>query len=146
MRVKLDLRKLAAVERRLKKLEREKVEVGFFEEDKYEDGTPVAEVAFYNEYGTSLNPRRPFMAPLLEDKPLHAAITYNYALAMQDAISGKGRVKKWLELIGGLMQEQIQENIEDYPGHNSPDTIRRKGFDDPLRDTGRMHDSVKVRV
>jgi len=37
-----------------------KVRVGIFESAKYEDGTPVAAVAFWNEYGTANIPPRPF--------------------------------------------------------------------------------------
>lgn len=41
-----------------------RVRVGWFEESKYDDNTPVALVAFWQEYGTSRGiPQRPFMRP-----------------------------------------------------------------------------------
>lgn len=41
-----------------------RVRVGWFEESKYDDNTPVAMVAFFQEYGTKKGiPQRPFMRP-----------------------------------------------------------------------------------
>lgn len=41
-----------------------RVRVGWFEESKYDDNTPVAMVAFWQEYGTKRGiPQRPFMRP-----------------------------------------------------------------------------------
>lgn len=41
-----------------------KVSVGWFEESKYDDNTSIAEVAQFQEYGTSRGiPQRPFMRP-----------------------------------------------------------------------------------
>lgn len=41
-----------------------RVRVGWFEESKYDDNTPVALVAFWQEYGTKRGiPQRPFMRP-----------------------------------------------------------------------------------
>ena len=41
-----------------------RVRVGWFEESKYDDNTPVALVAFFQEYGTRKGiPQRPFMRP-----------------------------------------------------------------------------------
>ena len=54
----LNLRGFDNLARRLKTLAATKVKVGFFEEDSYDDGTPVAQVAAWNEYGTSFHPER----------------------------------------------------------------------------------------
>ena len=41
-----------------------RVRVGWFEDSKYDDNTPVALVAFWQEYGTKRGiPERPFMRP-----------------------------------------------------------------------------------
>ena len=37
------------------------VNVGFFDTDQYPDGTYVAQVAYWNEFGTKGMPARPFM-------------------------------------------------------------------------------------
>ena len=41
------------------------VSVGFPEGDLYSDGTPVAAAAFWNEFGTSTIPPRPFFRPMI---------------------------------------------------------------------------------
>lgn len=46
--------------RELKKLQDLEVQVGFQGDQKYEDGTSIAEVAVYNEFGSSDTPERPF--------------------------------------------------------------------------------------
>lgn len=41
-----------------------RVRVGWFEESKYDDNTPIALVAYFQEYGTKRGiPQRPFMRP-----------------------------------------------------------------------------------
>lgn len=41
-----------------------RVRVGWFEESKYDDNTPIALVAYFQEYGTGRGiPQRPFMRP-----------------------------------------------------------------------------------
>lgn len=64
----LNLKGFDNLARRLKTLAATKVKVGFFEEDRYDDGMPVAQVAAYNEFGTRFHPERPFMRETLEDK------------------------------------------------------------------------------
>lgn len=42
------------------------VQVGFPAGDFYDDGTPVAAAAFWNEYGTASIPARPFFRPMIK--------------------------------------------------------------------------------
>ena len=51
----------------LQKLSRLEVQVGFQEGQTYEDGTSLADVAAYNELGTSDSPARPFMRQSFEN-------------------------------------------------------------------------------
>lgn len=61
MKVQLKM-KLAADS--AKNIKDARVRVGWFEESKYDDNTPVALVAFFQEYGTMRGiPQRPFMRP-----------------------------------------------------------------------------------
>lgn len=57
---------------RLKELEGVSSSAGWYESSKYENGTPVAQVAFWNEYGHGGQfpaPARPFMRPtVIRDK------------------------------------------------------------------------------
>ena len=52
----------------MKSLEEYSAQAGWFESARYDDGVPVAQVAIYNEYGTSRIPPRPFMRPTAESQ------------------------------------------------------------------------------
>ena len=43
------------------------MQVGWFSSANYKDGLPVAQVAFWQEYGTKTSPPRPFFRPAIED-------------------------------------------------------------------------------
>ena len=62
--MKVSVKKNPIVFEKLKKIKDARVRVGWFEESKYDDNTPVANVAFWQEYGTKRGiPERPFMRP-----------------------------------------------------------------------------------
>ena len=126
------------------KVEVKEVEVGFFPESRYDDGTPVAAVAAWNEFGTETIPERPFFRRAI-------AKMEEEGLAK---VLGKGIDRERLVIdrrvadkIGAYAAEQVQQSITDLKEPpNAPETIRRKGSDDPLIDTGRMRRSVTWRV
>lgn len=59
------MKKLEAI---AKKMGGGTVSVGFPAGDLYPDGTPVAAAAFWNEYGTSTIPPRPFFRPMIAEE------------------------------------------------------------------------------
>lgn len=100
------------------------VRAGFLENATYPDGTPVAAVAAFNNYGTGRAPPRPFFSNMVEDKspdwPNAAAL--NLKATDYDA-------KKTLELMGegivGDLRQSIR-NTNDPPLAES--TLRRRGY------------------
>lgn len=118
------------------------VEVGFLEGATYPDGTPVASVAFWNEYGNGSAPPRPFFRTMIEKEkeswPGKLAAAYK-------ATGGDG--DKALALVGEDIDGALKQSINDF---SSPalaqSTIDRKGFDKPLIDTGHMINSTGSRV
>lgn len=119
------------------------LDVGFLEGATYpDDGMPVAQVAFWNEYGTSRAPARPFFRTTIEEKSdewanrlAGAAKHYDY-----DA-------SKTLGLMGETIKEDIQSSISGWTDpRNAESTIAQKGFDKPLIDTAHMLNSVDYRV
>lgn len=118
------------------------VSVGFMADALYPDGTPVAQVAFYNEFGTSRIPPRPFFRGMIAKNSPGWAMRMSKAAAYYD-FDGQ----KVLELMGQTIQEKLQEAIVDFSDPaNAPSTIEKKGFDKPLIDTGHMKDSVTFKV
>lgn len=118
------------------------VEVGFMENAVYPDGTPIAAVAFFNNYGTSTSPARPFFSNMIEEqKP-----TWGDKVARgMKAMNGDG--EKVLGAIGLDIQGALIQSIRDTKEPpNAPYTIKKKGFNDPLIDTADMVNAPTYRV
>lgn len=118
------------------------VRVGFLEGGRYEDGTSIAAVAFWNEYGTSRAPPRPFFRTAIDNQSSEwasilgrAAKHYNYDSAQVMAA------------MGTKMAEDIQQSIVGWQDPaNAESTVKKKGFNKPLIDTGTMQRSVDFEV
>ena len=111
--------------------------VGWLESAKYDDNTPVAGVAAVHEYGSPARaiPPRPFF---------RVAIEKNYDDWMQLIKSGAQSILKGemdaeqvMNLIGLKSSGDVKNAIVDLKTPPlKPETIRRKGQSDLLRDTG----------
>jgi len=118
------------------------VRAGFFEKATYPDGTPVAAVAAYNEFGTSRIPARPFMRNTI------AQHEGQWGERLGKALVATGYdTSRCLGLAGESIALQIQDSIQQMrTPPNAPATIAQKGFDKPLIDTGQMYRSVTYEV
>lgn len=110
------------------------VKVGFLEGATYPDGTSVPTVAFFNEFGTSKSPPRPFFRRMIAAKSpgwgnsmAKAAQATGYDSARTLAIMGEGIKDQLVASIVSLTSPPLK-----------PSTVQRKGFDKPLIDTGVM--------
>lgn len=118
-----------------------KVSIGFMEGATYPDGTPVAAVAFWNEFGASGPPRPFFRQMIAKESP-----SWGYKMAkLAKATDYQGQ--RVLGMMGEDIGGALVQSIVDFttPG-NADSTIARKGFDKPLTDTNHMKRSVYYRV
>ena len=82
------------------------VRVGVLENATYPDGTPVAMVAFWNEYGTrTADPRPFFRTTVWENKK-------NWVLSVQNLMKQHDNPQQVMGLIGVAMSEQIKDSIK----------------------------------
>lgn len=119
-----------------------KVEAGFIDRATYPDGTSVAAVAAFNEFGTSKIPPRPFFRQMIQKNSAKWPVNLRTALSNTnyDAATSLG-------LVGQEIQEELQDSIRsNTPPPNAPSTVEAKGFDRTLIDTGMMLNSVKHNV
>ena len=119
------------------------VKVGFFSTAKYEDGTPVAAVAAWNEFGTETIPERPFFRNALAESERSVGRILQAGLDTKKMVVGEQLAGR----VGAHVQGKIQDGItalKEPP--NSPSTIRAKQSSNPLVDTGFMRDSVTWQV
>ena len=153
-------KKLAAFLRRAKsaKARSKRTDVGFFSTAKYSDGTPVAAVAAWNEFGTETIPERPFMRNAISgaERDLLPVLKANIdpkEMRIDARTAG---------LVGEVMKARIQQSITTLrEPPNAPITIsggwmrsksgkpfrvKGKGSSNPLIDTGFMRASVAYKV
>lgn len=119
-----------------------RVEAGFLDRATYPDGTMVAAVAAFNEFGTAKIPPRPFFRLMIRKNSAKWPINLRTALTQTgfDAAASLG-------LVGQEIQEELQDSIRsNTPPPNAPSTVAAKGFDRTLIDTGIMLNSVKHNV
>jgi hypothetical protein len=141
----------AKLEEIARKMNAGAVEVGFDSEAKYADGTLVALVAWWNEFGrqiklkngdTRFQPPRPFFRNMIaKDSPswpglLAAGLKYNN-------FDGKLTLKQVGDHIRGKLIQSINELTSPALAES---TVESKGFDKPLIDTKKMVDSPVVNL
>lgn len=143
------------------------VSVGFMAGATYPDGTPVASVAFWNEFGhkgrllgdephpeavaegirreperAAGAPARPFFRQMIAAKKPEWTGHLKQALATTDGDGAKA-----LSLMGEEIQGELIQSINDFTTPPlAASTIRRKGFAKPLIDTGKMIQSPTYKV
>ena len=126
----------------------QKVDVGFFKNATYDDGTPVASVAAAQEFGSANTPARSFMRTTIAEQSKRWGRGTKAFLKQSDYDAEKA-----LELLGAQASADMVDKIADITEPAlSPKTIaakRRKGSsqpDKPLIDTGRMSNSISYQV
>ena len=121
------------------------VDVGFFKSARYPDGTQVAAVAAFNEFGVPSQgiPERPFFRNAIagaerEIMPILKAGIDPKTMELDDRTAGH---------VGEVMKARIQASIRTLKEPpNAPSTIRTKGSSQPLVDTAHMKNSVTYEV
>jgi hypothetical protein len=118
------------------------VKVGYLAGATYPDGKSVALIGALNEFGTSRAPARPAIRNMIREKAadwptsLAAILQHNH-----------NDVPLSLQLLGEGIKGQWQQSIRDITAPPlAPSTVKRKGFDKLLVDTGHMLQSVAVEV
>lgn len=122
------------------------VRVGFLEHSTY-PATPngptlhVAQTAFWNEFGTSRAPARPFFRQMIAEElgdwgddlaKLLKANEFDTEVAFG--------------LMGTSIKDALTDKIASWPGDNAPSTIARKGFNHGLVDKGIMQRATDYEV
>ncbi len=131
-----------ALEEIARKMGGGEVAVGFMEGATYPDGTPVAAVAFWNEYGGPGRPPRPFFRQMIaKESPTWAPKMAKLAKATN--YDGP----KVLAMMGEDIKGALQQSINDFTTPAlAESTVEAKGFAKPLIDTSHMLNSVAYEV
>lgn len=110
-----------------------------------ESTADLVTVAAWNEFGTKKIPARPFMQQTM-DKHGDDVSKFSYQ-CVQAVVMGKLDLKTAANRLGAYVKGLVQQTIRDGEfAPNAPSTIRKKGSDHPLIDTGHMRQSVNYVV
>lgn len=119
----------------------------FFEELSELDGISIsvgvfgkkeAEIAFFNEFGTRTIPARSFIRSTIAENKQN--IVANLAMNFQQTHDAKIAAALTSTYVENLIKAKIASgNFTP----NAPSTIKKKGKNQPLVDTGRMMNSIK---
>jgi hypothetical protein len=121
-----------------------KIQVGILKGSGSVEGTTIADIAFWNEFGTERIPERPFLRSTYAEQK--KTVLSKLAKALKQVLKGKnlaiefGKVGQWYE---DRVKETIT-NLSDPP--NAESTKRIKKSSNPLIDTGRMRATVRHEV
>lgn len=128
----------------LKELAELEVRIGFQSGEASEKGVDICDIAAFNELGTVDIPSRPFLRKSVDEN--QDKINAFLQGSKQDLLSGKS-AEDILKEIGIFQKDLVQEKITEGSFEpNSPATIKKKGSDKPLIDTGRLRQSVNFVV
>ena len=118
-----------------------RLEVGFFESAKYENGEYVANVAKIQEYGTLKIPARPFFRNAI------AKNGAKWLTFMKNQFTSNQNLDLSLNQAGELARGDIVASImQTNNPPNAEATIKAKGSSKPLINTGFMRASVTFKV
>lgn len=130
-----------------------KLQVGFFDQAKYPDGTPIAYVAAIQEFGTPHIPPRSFIRPTIAER--RQAWAEQMRLGFTKALEGSIDPKTVLEAVGEGVRGDIKKTIAQVNNPALADaTIKARRSRKvnpnesvkPLIDTGQMFNSVEFIV
>lgn len=129
----------------IEKLKKLTVRVGYIHgKDASEQGVDIADIAAWNELGTARSPAHPFMRSSADN---HTEEIRAFGAAQVRRLLTGAKAQDVLSAMGTMQKALIQNEItEGRFAANDPYTIRKKGSDVPLVDTGRMRQSVHIVV
>lgn len=116
---------------------------------KYEDGTSLADVMTWNHYGTETIPPRPVLRIAAENvmsnnEEIKKAFTVYLRNILVNVKDAEKLEKEMLRKIGVQVIKEAKRIIEagNELQENAPGTVRKKGFNKPLYETGLLIKSI----
>lgn len=109
-------------------------------------GLPVAQIAFWNNFGHSGQRPRPFFSQTIavQSKTWGRKLAAVAKKNMENG--GKADPKRWMALLGTDIKDQLKRSIRKWPADNAPLTVAIKGFNHGLVDEDIMERAVDFEV
>lgn len=112
-------------------------------------GQDTVNHAVWNHYGTRRNgkphiPERPFLASAINE--FEDRIFQRTQIHLR-TIRQSSDIRPMLGTIGRFVSDRIRDSIIDFDNPpNAPSTIKAKGFNDPLIETGKLRDATDFEI
>lgn len=125
------------------------LKAGIFENSKYSNGAYIAEVAFWNEFGTTSKngeehiPPRPFMRNVTDDKAKMERLAKIAKIEIEKGVEGEAVANTMGEVLVTMIKQSIQTGTFT---PNAPSTIAKKGSSRPLIWNGDLLGSITFKV
>ena len=115
------------------------------------NGIPIAQVGAWNEYGTNASAKRPWNVPA---RPFLSKTTDEKRGWQKNVANAVDRIIEGAEVMGELntVGETMKTDIKNIFGQVSkfkrlkPSTIKKKGHNLPLLDSGALYDAIDYEV
>lgn len=146
---------LAALQKKADDYAKTKIKTGWFDSNRYEDGTPVAQVAKIQNDGAVIRnkktgktieiPSRPFFTDAINNNKENIKDRYikDFKGYIKNKRNKEASLRRTSNYIEGLVKKQI---VNGGYKPNSPDTVEKKGFNKPLVDTGIMLQTISSKM
>ena len=128
------------------------IQVGFFQTDTYPDGTPVTNVALWQEFGTEIEtltgtqqhiPERPFFRNAIRDAQRELPQVLHDNVDPRTMVVDRKVAEKLGLAFQGLIYDSITRLTEP---PNAPSTKRIKKSENPLLDEGTLRGATTYRI
>tara|TARA_R110000851_G_scaffold100830_1_gene216624 strand:- start:275 stop:766 length:492 start_codon:yes stop_codon:yes gene_type:complete len=141
---------LSKISKNVKKLDGENVQIGYFAEQGVHKGSKMtyASLMALLEYGNEDIPKRPiFTIAAFQNSPEKDTRVKRAVRAWNKELLTSDNSKALLDKLGRMYRKSIGDLFGDTSAieGNHPTTIRLKGRDDPLRDTGDLKRKLSFR-
>ena len=136
------------LKKNLLQLDKNELHVGWFDTSygSENDNLAHAQVAQWNEEGTSTSPPRPFMRSGFNDAIKSGSNDQDFRNIINAVLSGKSSLVA-LKASGSAFAATLKETMRQWSSPpNAPSTVAQKGFNDPLNETGELINNVSFEV
>lgn len=126
-------------------LDKANVDVGWFENAKYPNGESVAGVMAVHEFGNDKVVARPLLRQ--SAVKVEAKLPGWVARRTQDILDGKMTADEMKNRMGETLVATVSETLKEGKFEpNKESTVKRKGFNTPLVDSGNLGQSITHRI
>lgn len=139
------IKKLTMQKRRLKQLNSLQASVGAIKSVPEHTPEELQKIVRYNEFGTSKIPARSFLRATVYKNRKHSWRFVSHEV-VERVVAGQITGNKAYKIMGQQMVDDVHRQIETVGPPNAVSTIKQKGRNQPLVDTGGLYRSIDGEV